>query len=65
VKAWHKAHHIHPHQLRHTAGTRVRRQSDIDTARVILGQKTLDAAEIHADIDIAKAKEFVGRAGRQ
>jgi integrase len=33
LKAWQKDHRWHPHQLRHNAATRIRREFDIDAAR--------------------------------
>jgi integrase len=50
-----KAHRFHPHRLRHTAATRFRREANIETARVLLGQKTLAAAEIYAELDTERA----------
>lgn len=38
---WQKAHHWHPHQLRHNAGTYIRREFGLDVARVILGHSSM------------------------
>lgn len=46
-----------PHQLRHTAGTRFRREFGIEEARVLLGQKTMIAAEIYSEIDREKSRQ--------
>ncbi|MGC4030264.1 MAG: hypothetical protein QM754_00750 [Tepidisphaeraceae bacterium] len=59
LAAWDKANRFHPHQLRHTAGTRFRRDHGLDAARALLGQKTVEAAEIYAEIDTAKAREVM------
>ena len=48
----------HPHQLRHNAGTRFRREYGLETAKCLLGQKTLDAAQIYAEQDVQKAREI-------
>ena len=63
LKAWRAEHRFHPHQLRHTAATRFRRESGIETARVLLGQKSVQAAEIYAEQDMERARDFAGRAG--
>jgi len=44
----------HPHQLRHTAATLVRKalgSAGLDAARALLGQKDLAVAEIYAEVD--------------
>lgn len=63
VKAFKKSNRFHPHQLRHTAATRFRRDSNLDTARALLGQKTIQAAEIYAEQDMDRAREFMERVG--
>lgn len=60
IKAWRKAHRFHPHQLRHTAATKFRRESgSIETARVLLGHKRLATTEIYAEQDVERAMKFV------
>ena len=63
LKAWRKANRFHPHQLRHTAATRFRKENGIETARVLLGQKSLDSTQIYAEADQEKAVKAVGKAG--
>lgn len=63
AKQWRKDHHWHPHQLRHNAATRLRKQFGIDAAQVILGHKTLAVTEIYAEKDVATAQEIVKRVG--
>ncbi len=53
----------HPHQLRHSAATRLRREFGLEAARTILGQKTLEATQIYAEQDAAKAQEVMSRVG--
>ena len=53
----------HPHQLRHTAATRLRKEYGLDAARVILGHKSLAMTEIYAEIDAARAVEIMERVG--
>ena len=45
----------HPHQLRHNAATRLRKEFGIDAARVVLGHSSSAVTEIYAEIDETKA----------
>lgn len=63
LKAWQKAHRFHPHQLRHAAATQFRRDYKLETARALLGQKSMDAAEIYAEMDMDKAREAMRAIG--
>jgi integrase len=47
--------HWHPHQLRHSCGTRLRREYGLDIAQVILGHRNAAVTEIYAEADRAKA----------
>jgi integrase len=58
-----KAHRFHPHQLRHAAATQIRRNSSAETARVLLGHRDLKTTEIYAEIDHARAREYVLQRG--
>jgi integrase len=53
----------HPHQLRHTAGTAIRKKYGVEIAQVILGHATLDATEIYAERDVARAIKIVREIG--
>jgi integrase len=53
----------HPHQLRHTAATNLRRDFGLEAAQVILGHKTLTATEIYAERNVAKARQVMGEVG--
>lgn len=53
----------HPHQLRHNAATRLRAEFGPDTTRAILGQRSLQATQIYAELSEDKAAEAMGRAG--
>lgn len=59
AKSWKKTHRFHPHQLRHAAATRFRREHGLDAARALLGQKTVEAAEIYAELDMGKARDVM------
>lgn len=53
----------HPHQLRHSAATRIRREAGIETARVVLGHSSVAMTELYAEADRARAAEIMGRIG--
>jgi integrase len=53
----------HPHQLRHTAATRLRRDCGIELARIVLGHATAFTTEIYAEADRELALGIMGRIG--
>jgi integrase len=55
--------HWHPHQLRHTRATELRREYGLDTARAVLGHTSPAVTEVYAELDTAKAAEVMGRIG--
>jgi integrase len=55
--------HWHVHQLRHSAGTRLRREFGLDVARAVLGHSTPVVTEVYAELDGAKAAEAMERVG--
>lgn len=55
--------HWHPHQLRHNAGTWIRREFGLDAARVILGHRSAGVTETYAQIDFSRAEEVIGNVG--
>ena len=52
-----------PHQLRHSAATRLRKDHDIEAARLVLGHTSAAVTEIYAEIDKAKARQIRAEAG--
>jgi integrase len=60
---WRKEHCWHPHQLRHTAATRIRREAGIETTRCVLGHSELSTTEIYAEADLARARDIMGKVG--
>jgi integrase len=63
ARKWRKAHRWHPHQLRHNAGTNVRKKHGIELARIILGHSTAFCTEIYAEADRQQAMEVVAKIG--
>lgn len=60
---WRKAHYFHPHQLRHTAGTRIRKEFGLEAAKVLLGHRTITMSQHYAQQDIDAAVRIVGEVG--
>ena len=63
LKAWRKAHRWHPHQLRHNAGTYLRKEFGLDTARIILGHRSASVTLIYAEADKDKAIDVIQKVG--
>lgn len=55
--------HWHPHQLRHNAATRLRKEYGIEAARVVLGHRSAAITEVYAEIDHAKAADIMLQVG--
>jgi integrase len=53
----------HPHQLRHTAGTRIRAEYGLEGAQFVLGHKTLSAAQIYAERSEKLGREIMSEVG--
>jgi integrase len=53
----------HPHQLRHGAATRLRKEYGLEVARVILGHASASTAEIYAEMDREKAIAVMASVG--
>src|SRR5262249_20791368 len=53
----------HPHQLRHNAATKVRKEFGLDVARAVLGHSSPAVTEVYAELDSAKAAEAMEKVG--
>jgi integrase len=53
----------HPHQLRHTAATEIRKQFGIEATRIILGHEDVRTAQIYAEEDRSRGVEIMRRIG--
>lgn len=60
---WRKQHRWHPHQLRHTAATMLRREFGIEAARNMLGHRSAAVTEIYAERDHGTAIKIAGEIG--
>ena len=63
LAAWRKAHRWHPHRLRHTRATEIRKRYDVEAAQVILGHSKPDTTLVYAERDIEKAREVMREIG--
>src|SRR5262249_55090613 len=55
--------HFHPHQIRHTKATEIRREAGLDAARAVLGHRSPKITEVYAEIDVNKATDVMERLG--
>jgi integrase len=55
--------HWHPHQIRHSAATWLRKEFGLDVSRVILGHSSPVATEVYAEVDREKALAVMERVG--
>jgi integrase len=53
----------HPHQLRHNAATRLRREFGLEISRILLGHKSIIATQIYAEADRTAAMEVIAKVG--
>ncbi len=54
---------FHPHQLRHAAATKLRREFGVDAARIILGHRSVSVTDTYAELDAQQAVEIAKRIG--
>jgi integrase len=55
--------HWHPHQLRHTHATEVRRRFGLEAAQVALGHNTADVTQVYAERNLALAAQVAAQIG--
>ncbi len=60
---WRRRFAWHPHQLRHTAATTLRRAFGIEAARTVLGHASAGITEVYAEMDHDKAREVMAKIG--
>ena len=63
IKVWKRQHTWHPHQLRHSSATALRKEFGIELARIILGHSSAFVTEIYAECDRVKAMEAMQQVG--
>jgi len=60
---WRRRHGWHPHQLRHSYATEIRRRYGVEAARIGLGHASLDVTELYAERDRALARRIALEVG--
>ena len=60
---WQSEHRWSPNQLRHTAGTAIRKRFGLEAAQVILGHASADVTQVYAERDLQKAVEIMREVG--
>ncbi len=63
TKQWHKDHRWSPNQLRHTAGTKVRKLFGLEGAQMHLGHSKANTTEIYAERNLDLAREIARQIG--
>jgi site-specific recombinase XerD len=55
--------HWYPNQLRHSAGTEIRKRFGLEAAQVALGHSKADVTQIYAERDLKLAAQVMGEVG--
>ncbi len=63
IEAWQRDHRFHPHQLRHTAATQIRRTHGLEAAKCILGHTNIETTQIYAEVNQAQATSIMAQVG--
>ncbi len=64
LRKWREQHRWHPHQLRHTAGTVIRREFGLEAAQLALGHSSAKVTDaVYAERNMAKVIEVMKRTG--
>ncbi len=64
LRRWREQHRWHPHQLRHAAGTLIRRQFGLEAAQLALGHSSAKVTDaVYAERDTARVVEVMKRIG--
>ena len=53
----------HPHQLKHSAGTAIRKAEGIEVARIILGHRSAAITETYAELDHGRTLQVMQKIG--
>jgi len=63
LKRWQTEHRWSPNQLRHTAGTEVRRKFGLEAAQVVLGHASANITQVYAERDLQLAVQVAKQVG--
>lgn len=61
--AWRATNCWHPHRLRHSAATTLRREAGLETARCVLGHSSTPMTELYAEADLNRARDIMAKVG--
>jgi integrase len=63
LETWQKANRWHPHQLRHSVATRVRRRFGLEAAQAVLGHTELGTTQVYAERNLEAARDVMMKIG--
>jgi integrase len=63
VASWRREHRWHPHQLRHTAATEIRKRFGLETAQTVLGHASAEMTQRYAERDQIAARRVAAEVG--
>jgi integrase len=64
LNEWRKAHRFSPHQLRHSAGTHIRRDFGLEAAQLTLGHASAKVTDaVYAERDCGKVMDVMRQIG--
>ena len=63
LKRWNVEHAWHPHQLRHTRASQIRRQFGLEGAQVALNHASLEATQLYAERNYDLARQIARAIG--
>lgn len=63
LRDWQKSHRWHPHQLRHTYATQVRKEFGLEAAQILLGHAKADVTQVYAERDLSRAAAVIHKIG--
>jgi len=63
LKQWQSDHRWSPNQLRHSAGTEIRKRYGLEAAQVILGHASADVTQVYAERDLTLAVQVAREVG--
>jgi integrase len=63
LREWNRRHAWHPHQLRHSAATEIRRRFGLEASQAVLGHAELGVTQVYAEVDMQRAREVMREVG--
>jgi integrase len=63
LAAWRNRHRWHPHQLRHSAATPIRRKFGLEAAQAVLGHSQIGATQVYAEKSLDAARDVMRAIG--